>query len=44
MRLALEPAAFVQAVLLAVGAALLATLYPLFRLSRLPVAAALRSE
>jgi putative ABC transport system permease protein len=38
------PAPFVQAFLLAVGAALLAALYPAWRLSRLQAAEALREE
>ncbi len=44
MRLILDPRIFAEALGLSVGAALLATLYPLFRLGRMPVAAALRSE
>ena len=44
MRLELTPGVFVQALLLSVAAALVATIYPLFRLGRMPVAAALRSE
>jgi putative ABC transport system permease protein len=39
-----EPAPFVQAFLLAVGAALLAALYPAWRLSRMQAAEALRGE
>lgn len=39
-----EPTPFVQAFLLAVGAALLAALYPSWRLHRLPVAAVLRND
>jgi putative ABC transport system permease protein len=44
MRLEFSPTVFVQALLLSVAAALLATIYPLLRLGRMPVAAALRSE
>jgi putative ABC transport system permease protein len=44
MRLELAPPIFVEALLLSVAAALLATAYPLARLSRMPVAAALRAE
>jgi putative ABC transport system permease protein len=44
MRLELSPGVFGEALLLSVAAALLATIYPLFRLGRMPVAAALRSE
>jgi putative ABC transport system permease protein len=44
MRLELTPSVFAQALVLSVAAALLATVYPLFRLGRMPVAAALRSE
>jgi putative ABC transport system permease protein len=44
MRLELAPRIFVEALLLSVAAALLATVYPLARLSRMPVAAALRAE
>jgi putative ABC transport system permease protein len=39
-----EPAVFVQALLLAVGAAVLAGIYPAIRLSRMETADALRSE
>jgi putative ABC transport system permease protein len=39
-----EPAPFVQAFLLAIGAALLAALYPALRLSRMQAAEALRGE
>ena len=39
-----DPAPFAQAFLLAVGAALLAALYPAWRLSRMQAAEALRSE
>ena len=44
MRLELTPAVFGQALALSVAAALLATIYPLFRLGRMPIAAALRAE
>jgi putative ABC transport system permease protein len=44
MELQLAPGVFVQALAVSVVAALLAALYPLRRLSRLPVAAALRTE
>ena len=44
MRLELRPGIFAEALGLSVAAALLATIYPLLRLSRMPVAAALRSE
>ncbi|MCX7853029.1 MAG: ABC transporter permease, partial [Caldilineales bacterium] len=44
LQMHLEPAAFVQAFGLAVGAALLAALYPAWRLHRLDVAAALRND
>jgi len=44
MRLALDPRIFAEALGLSVTAALLATVYPLFRLGRMPLAAALRSE
>jgi putative ABC transport system permease protein len=44
MRLELAPWVFVQALLVAVLAALLAGVYPLLRLGRIPVAAALRQE
>jgi putative ABC transport system permease protein len=39
-----DPAPFVQAFLLAVGAALLAALYPAWRLSHMQAAEALRGE
>jgi putative ABC transport system permease protein len=39
-----DPALFVQALLLAIGAALLAALYPAWRLSRMEAAEALRGE
>ena len=39
-----QPAPFVQAFLLAVGAALLAAMYPAWRIGRMQVAAALRGE
>jgi putative ABC transport system permease protein len=44
MRLAFEPHVFAQALLVSVAAALLASVYPLIRLRRMPVAAALRLE
>ncbi len=44
LQMHLEAAPFVQAFLLAVGAALLAALYPAWRLHRLPVATALRND
>jgi putative ABC transport system permease protein len=44
MRLELSPGVFAQALALSVAAALLATIYPLLRLGRMPVAAALRAE
>lgn len=44
MRLAPEPWLFVQAVAVSVAASLLASLYPLHRLRRMPIAAALRQE
>jgi putative ABC transport system permease protein len=44
MRLELTPGVFAEALGLSVAAALLATIYPLIRLGRMPVAAALRSE
>jgi putative ABC transport system permease protein len=44
MRLHFDPRIFAEALGLSVAAALLATIYPLFRLGRMPVAAALRSE
>lgn len=44
LQMHLEPTVFVQALLLAVGAALLAALYPAWRLHRLDVAAALRND
>jgi putative ABC transport system permease protein len=44
MRLAFTPRIFLEALLVSVAAALVATVYPLVRLGRMPVAAALRSE
>jgi putative ABC transport system permease protein len=44
MRLELTPGVFAEALLLSVAAAVLAAVYPLWRLGRLPIAAALRSE
>jgi putative ABC transport system permease protein len=44
MALQLDPGIFAQALAVSVGAALLAGVYPLWRLSTLPVAAALRRE
>jgi putative ABC transport system permease protein len=44
MRLATSPGIFAQAVLTSVFAALLASLYPLWRLERMPLASALRQE
>jgi putative ABC transport system permease protein len=44
MRLDFTPGVFVEALLLSVAAALAAAIYPLYRLGRMPVAAALRSE
>lgn len=44
IQLTLDPWVFVQAVLVSVTAALLAAIYPMRRLLRLPVAAALRQE
>jgi putative ABC transport system permease protein len=44
MRLEFAPGVFAQALLLSLTAALAATIYPLVRLGRMPVAAALRSE
>ena len=44
MRLEFTPGVFAEALALSVAAALLAAIYPLFRLSRMSVAAALRSE
>jgi putative ABC transport system permease protein len=44
MRLELTPGVFAEALGLSVAAALVATIYPLVRLGRMPVAAALRSE
>jgi putative ABC transport system permease protein len=44
MRLTLEPAIFVEALAVSVLAALLAAVYPLRRLQRIPLAAALRQE
>jgi putative ABC transport system permease protein len=44
MQLRFEPMVFGQALITSVGAALLASLYPSWRLGRLPVAAALRQE
>ena len=44
LQMHVTPEAFVQAFLLAVGAALLAALYPAWRLSRMQAAEALRGE
>ena len=44
LQMQLEPAPFLQALLLAIGAALLAALYPAWRLSRMQTAEALRGE
>jgi putative ABC transport system permease protein len=44
MRLTLEPAIFLEALAVSVLAALLAAVYPLRRLQRIPLAAALRQE
>jgi putative ABC transport system permease protein len=44
LQMQVSPASFVQAFLLAVGAALLAAVYPAWRLSRMQVAEALRGE
>jgi ABC-type antimicrobial peptide transport system permease subunit len=44
MRLVASPSVFAQALLLSVLAALLASLYPLWRLQRLPLSSALRQE
>ncbi len=44
IQMALDPAVFVQAVLVSVTAAVLAAVYPMRRLLRLPIAAALRQE
>ena len=44
MRLELAPGLFVQAVALSVGAAMLAAVYPLWRLQRMPLAEGLRLE
>jgi putative ABC transport system permease protein len=44
LQMHLEPAPFVQAFLLAVGAALLAAIYPAWRLSRMQAAESLRGE
>jgi putative ABC transport system permease protein len=44
MRLEFTPGVFAQALVLSVAAALLASIYPLVRLGRMPVAAALRAE
>ena len=44
MRLDIDPLLLVQAVVLSVVAALLASVYPAWRLNRLPVASALRQE
>jgi len=44
MRLELDPWLFVQAFAISVGAAMLASVYPLLRLRRLPLAEALRQE
>jgi len=44
LQMQVDPAPFVQAFLLAVSAALLAGIYPAWRLSRMQTAAALRGE
>jgi putative ABC transport system permease protein len=44
MRLVASPSVFAQALLLSVLAALLASLYPMWRLQRLPLSSALRQE
>jgi len=44
MRLVFEPSVFAQALLVSVAAALLASVYPVLRLGKMPVAAALRLE
>jgi putative ABC transport system permease protein len=44
IQLTLEPWVFVQALLVSVAAAVLASVYPMFRLLRQPIAAALRQE
>jgi putative ABC transport system permease protein len=44
LQMEVDPAPFVQAFLLAIGAALLAALYPAWRLSRMQVTEALRGE
>jgi putative ABC transport system permease protein len=44
LQMHLEPAPFVQAFVLAVTAALLAAIYPAWRLSRMQAAEALRGE
>ena len=44
LQMHLDPAPFIQAFLLAVGAALLAAIYPAWRLSRMQAAEALRGE
>jgi putative ABC transport system permease protein len=44
LQLEIAPAILLQAVLLAVGAALLAAVYPAWRMSTMPLAAAVREE
>ncbi len=44
LQMQVDPAPFVQAFLLSIGAALLAAIYPAWRLSRMQAAAALRGE
>jgi putative ABC transport system permease protein len=44
LQMLVQPAPFIQAFLLAVSAALLAAIYPAWRLSRMKVAEALRGE
>ena len=44
MRLQADPLVFAQALALSVAAAVLASVYPLLRLQRMPLAAALRQE
>jgi putative ABC transport system permease protein len=44
LQMHLDPAAFIQAFLLSVAAALLAGVYPTWRLSRMQIAEALRGE
>jgi putative ABC transport system permease protein len=44
LQMQVSPAPFLQALLLAIGAALLAALYPAWRLSRMQTAEALRGD